>query len=113
MNDCIFCKIAAGQIPAAFAHRDDDVIAIADVNPQAPQHLLVLPVRHAANLAELAANGQDALIAKLFATAAQLGREVSSEGFRLVVNTGELGGQTVDHMHIHILGGRQLHWPPG
>lgn len=110
---CIFCKIAAGGIAAHFAHRDEDVIAIADVNPQAPQHLLVLPVRHATNLPELAAAGDGALIAKLFATAAQLGREVSGDGFRLVVNTGELGGQTVDHVHIHILGGRQMHWPPG
>ncbi|HET7814338.1 MAG TPA: HIT domain-containing protein [Candidatus Baltobacteraceae bacterium] len=111
--NCIFCKIAAGEIPATFAHRDDDVIAITDVNPQAPQHLLVLPVRHAANLPELAGAGENDLIAKLFATAAQLGREVSSDGFRLVVNTGELGGQTVDHVHIHVLGGRPMQWPPG
>lgn len=113
MNDCIFCKIAAGEIPATFAYRDEDAIAIADVNPQAPQHLLVLPVRHAANLPELADAGDSALIAKLFATAARLGRETSGDGFRLVVNTGELGGQTVDHLHIHILGGRSMHWPPG
>ncbi len=113
MNDCIFCKIIAGEIPARFAHRDDDVVAFTDVNPQAPQHLLVMPVKHVENVATLAGSGDAALMAKLFGTAAQLGREQDAQGFRLVVNTGEHGGQTVPHVHVHVLAGRQMHWPPG
>ncbi|HET9030148.1 MAG TPA: HIT domain-containing protein [Candidatus Aquilonibacter sp.] len=113
MADCIFCKIIAGEIPARFVHRDDDVVVITDVNPQAPEHLLVLPVRHVANVADLAAENDDALMAKLFGTAAQVGREQSANGFRLVVNTGPDGGQTVDHAHVHVLAGRPMTWPPG
>ena len=111
--DCIFCKIAAGEIPARFVHRDDDIMAIVDVNPQAPQHLLVMPVKHFENIADLAHEHDDALMAKLFETAAQLGREQSGTGFRLVVNTGADGGQTVDHLHVHVLAGRFMAWPPG
>ena len=111
--DCIFCKIIAGEIPARFVHRDDDVVVITDVNPQAPQHLLVLPVRHVANVAVLAGENDDPLMAKLFSTAAQVGREQSANGFRLIVNTGPDGGQTVDHMHVHVLAGRHMTWPPG
>lgn len=110
--NCIFCKIAAGEIPASFAYRDDDVIAIDDVNPQAPVHVLVLPVRHAATVGELAAHAPQ-VAGALFSRAAQIGRERSPQGFRLVANTGELGGQTVDHVHVHVLGGRQMQWPPG
>lgn len=111
--NCVFCKIIAGEIPARFAHRDADVVAIADVNPQAPQHLLVMPVKHVANLPDLAGLEAPGLLAKLFGVAAQLGREQSAQGFRVVVNTGESGGQTVDHLHVHVLAGRQMHWPPG
>lgn len=110
--NCIFCKIAAGEIPAQFAHRDDDVIAVADVNPQAPQHLLVMPVKHVRDVAELAESQDRALLAKIFSVAAALGRQENA-GFRLVVNTGEEGGQTVEHLHVHVLAGRQMHWPPG
>jgi histidine triad (HIT) family protein len=111
--DCIFCKIAAGEIPANVVHRDDDLIAIVDVNPQAPQHLLVMPVKHYDNIAELAGAADADLMAKLFEKAAQLGREQSGSGFRLVVNTGADGGQTVDHLHVHVLAGRFMGWPPG
>jgi histidine triad (HIT) family protein len=111
--DCIFCKIAAGEIPATFAHKDDELMAIVDVNPQAPQHLLVMPVKHYENIAELASTHNDALMARLFDMAAQLGREQSGTGFRLVVNTGADGGQTVDHLHVHVLAGRFMHWPRG
>lgn len=113
MTDCIFCKIIAGEIPAKFVHRDDDVVVIQDVNPQAPKHLLVMPVKHVASLPEFVGFEPPELVAKLFSVAGQLGREQSAAGFRAVVNTGPDGGQTVDHLHIHVLAGRQMHWPPG
>ncbi len=111
--DCIFCKIIAGEIPAETLYRDGDVIAIADVHPQAPTHLLVMPVRHIANIGEFSPESDAALIGKLIATAARLARERASNGYRLVVNTGPDGGQTVDHAHVHVLAGRHLTWPPG
>ena len=110
---CIFCKIVAGEIPAQFAYRGEEIVAIADVNPQAPEHLLVMPVKHVRNVAAVADGEDDALMAALFSTAARLGRERASNGFRLVVNTGSDGGQTVDHVHVHVLAGRPLTWPPG
>ncbi len=112
-SGCIFCKIAAGEIPAKVLHRDDRFIAIADVNAQAPQHALVMPVEHVANISDYARSGDAAAMGALFALAERLGREGSPQGFRLVVNTGEQGGQTVDHLHVHVLGGRHMHWPPG
>ena len=111
--DCIFCKIAAGEIPATFAHKDDELMAIVDVNPQAPHHLLVMPVKHYDSIVELAADHNEPLMARLLEMAAQLGREQSGSGFRLVVNTGADGGQTVDHLHVHVLAGRFMTWPPG
>lgn len=113
MTDCIFCKIIAGEIPARFVHRDDDVVVIQDVNPQAPKHLLVMPVKHVPGLPEFVGFEPPDLVAKLFSVAGQLGREQSAAGFRAVINTGPEGGQTVDHLHIHVLAGRQMHWPPG
>ena len=111
--DCIFCKIIAGDIPANVLHRDDSVVAIADVNPQAPTHILVMPVRHVPNVGELSAEADAELTGNLIATAARLGREHGTNGYRLVVNTGPDGGQTVDHAHVHVLAGRHLTWPPG
>jgi histidine triad (HIT) family protein len=97
MDDCIFCRVAAGQVPANVIARDDDVIAIEDLNPQAPFHALVLPVAP-----------------RLMTVASRLGGERGgAQGFRLVVNTGEYGGQTVDHVHVHVLAGRRMSWPPG
>lgn len=115
MNDssCIFCDIIAGRIPGTFVHRDADVVVIKDVHPQAPQHLLVLPVKHIPNYPQFVGFESPELVAKLFSVAGQLGREQSANGFRAVINTGSEGGQTVDHLHIHILAGRQMHWPPG
>ena len=113
-SDCIFCRIAAGEIPAKVVHRDASVLAIEDVNPQAPSHLLVMPVAHHANVSELAQTHDGTLIGKLVEVASALGRERGKgEGFRLVVNTGPQGGQTVDHLHIHVLAGRPMTWPPG
>jgi len=112
--NCVFCKIVAGEInPAGGVHRDDDFIAIVDIAPQAPKHLLVLPTDHVPNVATYVANADPAMVAKLFSMAAQLGREQSANGFRLVVNQGVDGGQTVDHLHIHVLAGRRMNWPPG
>lgn len=114
MDDCIFCKIIAGGIPANFVHRDDDVVAISDVNPQAPTHVLVMPVRHTPNLAAFAAAAPPELAAKLLGTAAEIGeRAGGSGGYRAVMNTGPDGGQTVDHLHLHVLAGRPMRWPPG
>lgn len=111
--NCLFCKIIRGEIPAKFVHRDNDVVVIEDVNPQAPKHLLVMPVKHVENLPQLVGFESPELVAKVMSVAGQLGREQSASGFRAVINTGPDGGQTVNHMHVHVLAGRQLHWPPG
>jgi histidine triad (HIT) family protein len=111
--DCIFCKIVAGEIPAEEIYRDDDVIAIVDVNPQAPKHILVLPRKHAATIAELIESDGEGAAGHLVAVATKLARDFGGNGYRLVVNSGEEGGQTVDHVHLHALAGRQMSWPPG
>jgi histidine triad (HIT) family protein len=111
--DCLFCKIANGEIPANTVYRHDDVLAIEDINPQAPVHLLVMPTTHYANIGELSDARKSALLAKLIEVATKLGRERGGDGYRLVLNTGPDGGQTVDHLHVHVLAGRQLTWPPG
>ncbi len=112
MDDCVFCRIGRGEIPAAVAYRDDGIVAIEDLDPQAPAHLLVLPLRHYATIGELA-EADPSLCARAVAVAARLGGERGGNGFRLVVNTGPDGGQTVAHVHLHVLAGRRLHWPPG
>lgn len=111
--DCIFCKIAAGQIPSKRLYEDDQVFAFADINPQAPVHALIVPKRHIASLAH--ASREDApLLGHLHAVAAELAAQQGlSQGFRTVINIGADGGQTVDHLHVHLLGGRAMHWPPG
>lgn len=114
MTDCLFCKIVAGEIPAQELYRDDDVIAISDVNPQAPKHLLVLPRKHYATISDIVkSDGGEALAGHLIGVATRVARDFGVDGFRLVVNTGEKGGQTVGHVHVHVLGGRQMTWPPG
>ncbi len=108
--DCIFCKIDKGEIPANKLHEDDLCFAIADMRPQAPKHLLVIPKVHVANIKD----AEPELIGKLFQSATKLAaQEGLDKGFRLVVNTGDDGGQTVHHLHIHVLGGRFMTWPPG
>ncbi len=111
--DCLFCKIISGEIPATRVYEDDAVVAIRDINPQAPTHLLLMPVAHIASAAEL--TERDApLLGRLFAVAADLARaEGLDGGWRLVSNVGPDGGQTVDHLHVHLLGGRFMTWPPG
>ena len=115
MPDCVFCKIAAGEIPAKLVYRDDGVIAIEDLNPQAPTHLLVMPVEHFATLRDLATTRDgDRRSAALVNVASRLGSERGGDrGFRIVVNTGADGGQTVGHVHLHVLAGRAMSWPPG
>jgi histidine triad (HIT) family protein len=113
MNDCIFCKIASREIPAREVYRDCEIVAIEDLDPQAPTHLLVMPVQHHGDV--VAASKEDpALVGRIAGVASKLGSERGGErGFRLVVNTGPDGGQTVGHLHVHVLAGRRLTWPPG
>jgi histidine triad (HIT) family protein len=111
-DSCIFCRIARGEIPAARVLEDEHVIAFRDVNPQAPVHVLVAPKTHVTSLVDLEAGDQ--LWNRLVEAAQRVAAgEGLSRGFRLVVNHGADGGQTVDHLHIHVLGGRALQWPPG
>ena len=114
MEDCIFCRIARGEIPAKKVYEDEDVLAFHDIDAKAPVHVLVIPNAQIANVLELAEKDQK-LIAHILAVVAKLARELGVEesGFRLVANTGTDGGQTVPHLHFHILGGRSLQWPPG
>jgi histidine triad (HIT) family protein len=114
MADCLFCKIGAKQIPAKILHEDDDLFVIADINPQAPLHALVIPRKHVATLNELSA-GDDALVGKMMRRAAAVAKEhgCADRGYRTVFNTNAEAGQTVFHIHLHVLGGRPFHWPPG
>jgi histidine triad (HIT) family protein len=110
--DCNFCKIVAGELPATFVQQDEDVIAIEDVMPQAPVHVLVIPRRHDQKVADLPAAE---LVQKLFRVAHDVARQkgVDESGYRLVFNVGRDANQTVPHVHLHVLGGRALGWPPG
>jgi histidine triad (HIT) family protein len=111
--DCLFCKIAAKQIPAKLIYEDADVFAFADINPQAPTHILICPKQHFASLAEATAE-HSAVLGKIVMVAAQIAREKNlGSGYRTVINTGSGAGQTVFHLHMHLLGGRTFHWPPG
>ena len=110
---CLFCRIIAGELAATIVYRDDDVIAFRDVNPQAPTHILVIPTRHIASIADTQDNDAD-LLGRLIIVAKQVAQtEKLSAGYRLVVNTGTQAGQSVFHLHVHLLGGRAMHWPPG
>jgi len=113
-NDCLFCLIRDGLIPAQPLYRDEHCFVLQDIHPQAPVHLLVLPNRHVATVNDLQP-GDEALVGHLFTTAAKMARErgIDASGYRLVMNTLEDAGQTVFHLHLHLLGGRVLGWPPG
>jgi len=114
MAECLFCKIGAKQIPAKILHDDDELFVIADINPQAPLHALVIPRKHVPTLNDLAA-GDDALIGKMMRRAAAIAKQhgYDQSGYRTVFNTNAEAGQTVFHVHLHVLGGRSLKWPPG
>ena len=111
---CLFCKIAAGEIPATKVYEDDNVVAFEDVNPQAPTHLLVIPRRHISSLDELE-DGDQQTIGEVLVRAAAIARDrrLTDAGYRVVINCGEGAGQSVFHVHAHILSGRRLTWPPG
>jgi len=113
-DDCLFCKIIAGEIPSTEVYRDDDVFAFEDISPAAPTHTLVIPTKHLKDVA--AANEEDTeLLGKLMMIANKIAKEkgLTEKGFRYVINTGTDGGQTVYHLHLHVIGGRALSWPPG
>jgi histidine triad (HIT) family protein len=114
MSDCLFCMIAAGGIPADVVHDDVDVIAFRDVSPQAPVHVLVIPRAHHATAAALA-GADPSLAGRLLEVAGQVAAQegIVESGYRIVTNTGEAAGQSVPHVHLHVLGGRSLAWPPG
>jgi histidine triad (HIT) family protein len=114
MSDCIFCKIRDGAIPAKTVHQDEHCLAFEDVNPQAPTHVLIIPREHIATVNDLTP-ANSAAVGHLFLAAAKIARErgLADNGYRVVMNTGAAAGQTVFHIHLHVLGGRSLTWPPG
>lgn len=112
-DDCIFCKIAAGDIPSKIVHRDEEIVAFHDVSPQAPTHILVIPRRHVASLDELT-DGDEDLLGRLMLVCRRVAVEQGIEGgYRVVTNIGPAAGQSVFHLHLHVLGGRTMGWPPG
>lgn len=114
MPDCVFCMIADKKIPSQIVYEDEEILAFKDINPEAPVHILIIPKKHFTSLMEL--NEEDMpIISKIFDTAKKLAKDfgISESGFRIVNNCGSDGGQSVDHMHFHMMGGRSMHWPPG
>jgi len=114
MSDCLFCKIINGEISGNIAYEDDDVLAFHDVNPQAPLHILIIPKKHIATVNEMT-DGDELLMGKLFSAAKTIAAQegMSDDGYRLVMNCNERAGQTVFHIHMHLLAGRDMTWPPG
>lgn len=113
MADCVFCKIASGDLKARLVRETPELVAFMDLNPQAPTHILIAPRRHIASLAACK-NEDEALLGKIQLLAAEIAAELGvSGGFRLVTNCGRAAGQSVDHLHYHLLGGRRMNWPPG
>ncbi len=114
MTECLFCKMIAGEIQPDTVYETDDVLAFRDINPQAPTHVLVIPKRHIATINDIG-TGDTELIGKLYLAAAKVARDAgfAEEGYRAVMNCNGRAGQTVFHLHLHVLGGRDLNWPPG
>lgn len=111
--DCLFCRMASGEIPVPKVHEDDLVFAIRDINPQAPTHVLVMPLAHIKSVAALT-EADAPLLSRLFSVAAKIAEQDGLDGgWRLVSNVGPDAGQSVPHLHVHLLGGRPMHWPPG
>lgn len=115
MADCLFCRIVAGEIPATVVKRTDDAVAFRDIDPRAPTHVLVIPTRHVPAVRDAAGPDGEALLGRLLRFAAEVASEqgLDAGGYRIVTNTGKDAGQSVDHLHLHVLGGRKLSWPPG
>jgi len=114
MTDCLFCKIRDGEIPGDIVFENDDVLAFNDVNPQAPLHVLIIPKKHISTINDLE-QGDERLMGELFSAAKKIAKKkaVSDDGYRLVTNCNEKAGQTVFHIHMHLLAGRAMSWPPG
>jgi histidine triad (HIT) family protein len=113
MSDCLFCKIAAGEIAAQKVHEDEDVVAFRDIRPQAPVHVLVVPRKHVASL-DAAADADAGLLGRLLLAVRRVARDLGvADGYRVVTNNGGRAGQSVFHLHFHVLGGRTMDWPPG
>lgn len=113
-NNCLFCKILAGEIPADIIFESDTAIAFRDINPQAPQHVLIIPRKHVATINDIEPD-DEAIVGSLYSAARAIAAQegIADEGYRTVMNCNEAAGQTVFHLHLHLLGGRQLRWPPG
>lgn len=114
MESCLFCKIVARDIPATIVYSDDEMVAIEDIQPVAPHHLLLIPRKHVVNILDLAQE-DDGLVGRMMRVAARIAQErgIADDGFRVVTNINQAGGQSVFHLHFHLVGGRLLHWPPG
>lgn len=114
MPDCVFCKIVARQLASTVVYEDEEFLAFRDINPVAPTHVLLIPKKHVSSLLDVPEE-ETPLLGRMLNLATRLARELglANEGFRVVINTGRYGGQTVDHLHLHLLGGRSLQWPPG
>jgi histidine triad (HIT) family protein len=114
MTDCLFCKIVQKSIPAKIVYEDDQTLAFDDINPQAPVHTLIIPKKHIAAVQDCR-DEESALLAQLLVTCANIAKQkgLSQSGYRIVTNTGRDAGQTVFHLHLHVLGGRHMRWPPG
>ncbi|MFW5979794.1 MAG: histidine triad nucleotide-binding protein [Halanaerobiales bacterium] len=114
MNECLFCNITAGETDTELLYKDDKIAVFEDINPQAPVHLLLVPHKHLSSLRELNENHKE-LIGHIYLVANKLAEEkdIAESGYRIVSNCGKEGGQTVSHIHFHLLGGRQMQWPPG
>ncbi|MFL5494013.1 MAG: histidine triad nucleotide-binding protein [Gemmatimonadales bacterium] len=115
MADCLFCKVVAGEVPAKVVKRTDEAVAFRDIDPKAPTHVLVIPTQHIPAARDANGPGSDLLLGRLLSFTVQVATELGldAKGYRIVTNTGTDAGQTVDHLHFHILGGRRLTWPPG
>jgi histidine triad (HIT) family protein len=115
MADCLFCRIVAGEIPAKIAKRTADAVAFHDIDPKAPVHVLVIPTKHVAAVRDATGPDGEAMLGRLLAFSAQVASELGldAKGYRIVTNTGPDAGQSVDHLHLHVLGGRKFTWPPG
>jgi histidine triad (HIT) family protein len=113
-QDCLFCGIVEGRIPAELVREDEETVAFQDINPQAPVHMLVIPRKHLGSLDD-AGTDDGSLLGALLAAAQDVARKagIAESGYRTVINTGDEGGQTVGHLHVHVLGGRSMSWPPG
>jgi histidine triad (HIT) family protein len=113
VSPCLFCQIVAAERPATIVYRSDDVIAIRDINPQAPTHILIIPTKHIVSMAEATVE-DEGLIGRLMTAARTVAQQENlNKGYRLVINNGAQAGQSVFHLHLHLLGGRAMHWPPG